>query len=81
MRIFLSTILSTVSHNLLFSFREIETKDGIVDNPENQTVTYQIRKFWHFVPEMSHGSLDDLVTTINLPILVRPGIIFFVEVP
>ena len=46
-------------------------KDGIVHNPDNHTITYKIRKFWHFVPEMSAGTLEDIVTTINLPVLVR----------
>ncbi|KAI5633917.1 CD36 family domain-containing protein [Phthorimaea operculella] len=32
---------------------------------ENNTVTYYSEKTWHFVPEMSNGSLSDMVTTIN----------------
>ena len=33
-------------------------------------MTYQIRKYWHFHPEMSNGTLEDRVTTINVPVLV-----------
>lgn len=39
-------------------------------NPENNTVTFQQNKTWYFEPSMSKGSLDDPVTTLNIPAIV-----------
>ncbi|XP_059095164.1 protein croquemort-like isoform X1 [Tigriopus californicus] len=52
-----------------FTFREVETKDQVVFNHKNRTISYKVRKSWFFEPEMSDGSLDDIVTTINVPVL------------
>ena len=35
-----------------------------------QYITFQQRRIWHFVPEMSNGSLDDSVTSLNIPLVV-----------
>lgn len=42
-------------------------KTNIINNPENYTKTYQIKKTWHFVPEKSNGSLTEMITTLNVP--------------
>ena len=39
----------------------------------NDTVTYMQIKTWHFEPEMSVGSLQDNVTSLNVPLLVSQG--------
>lgn len=36
---------------------------------ENFTATYQIRKTWHFLSELSNGKLEDYVTSINMPVV------------
>ena len=40
-----------------------------VQNFKNNTVQFQQKRIWNFVPEMSNGSLSDPVTTVN-PIVV-----------
>ncbi|XP_026314759.1 protein croquemort-like [Hyposmocoma kahamanoa] len=47
-----------------YVYREVHKKVNIVFN-DNNTVTYQMERFWHFEPEMSNGSLSDLITSIN----------------
>jgi len=42
---------------------------------ENGTITYQQIKTWHFQPNMSTGSLDDNVTTLNVPLLAAAAMI------
>lgn len=50
--------------------REREIKEDVVWNDNNETVTYRVRKSWFFEPSLSNGNLSDLVTTINLPMIV-----------
>lgn len=38
-------------------------------NKGNFTATYQIRKTWHFLPELSDGKLEDYVTSVNMPVV------------
>lgn len=42
-----------------------------VKQNDNGTITFQTRRVWHFVPEMSRGSLLDNVTNLNVPLVVR----------
>ena len=35
----------------------------------NGTVTYKRLKYWHFEPDLSVGSLTDVITTINVPVI------------
>ena len=49
--------------------REKEEKVDLVWHPSNHTVSYRRQKTWWFEPELSVGSLTDLVTTVNLPML------------
>ncbi|XP_022119283.2 protein croquemort [Pieris rapae] len=51
-----------------YTFKEIRKKVNITWN-ENNTVTYRNQRYWYYHPEMSNGSLSDLVTSIN-PIIV-----------
>lgn len=32
-------------------------------------MTYRERKFWHFVPELSNGTLEDEIVSLNIPML------------
>ncbi|RVE50581.1 hypothetical protein evm_004808 [Chilo suppressalis] len=47
-----------------YVFRESHTKVNLTWNP-NSTVTFYNKRVWHYEPEMSNGSLSDMVTTIN----------------
>ncbi|XP_038214781.1 protein croquemort-like [Zerene cesonia] len=51
-----------------YVFREELTKVNLTWN-DNSTITYYNQKFWHFEPELSNGSLSDIITSIN-PIVV-----------
>lgn len=49
-----------------YVFQEHHRRVAIEWHPENDTVSFNQTRTWHFVPEMSHGSLDDLVTNVNV---------------
>ncbi|XP_046382371.1 protein peste-like isoform X2 [Ischnura elegans] len=49
-----------------YTFREFHEKVNLSFH-ENDTVTFQQVRTWKFDPSCSNGSLDDLVTTINVP--------------
>lgn len=58
---------------------------------DNDTITYQTKRVWHFIPEMSNGTLADRVTTVNVIaatvanmvknryIFIRQAVNFFLE--
>ncbi|XP_053675848.1 protein croquemort-like [Anopheles nili] len=48
-----------------YTFAELHERVKLVWN-ENNTVTYQQRRTWHFEPELSNGTLDDNVTNLNI---------------
>ncbi|KAF2902255.1 hypothetical protein ILUMI_03930 [Ignelater luminosus] len=39
---------------------------------DNGTVTYQQKRIWHFIPELSNGSLSDKITNLN-PVVATIG--------
>ncbi|XP_037037041.1 protein peste-like [Bradysia coprophila] len=49
-----------------YRFTEKPDKVDIKFNPENSTVTYRRLSMFHFDAAGSNGSLDDIVTTVNL---------------
>ncbi|XP_063536598.1 protein croquemort-like [Cydia strobilella] len=51
-----------------YVYREHHTKENITWH-DNNTISYFNKRTWHFQPDMSNGSLSDLVTSIN-PIIV-----------
>lgn len=53
-----------------FRFREVPSKVNVTFNDENSTVTYRTRSLFYFVPKQSNGSLDDLITSVNVISLV-----------
>ena len=53
-----------------YTFRETYEKVNISWNDNNGTVTYKQIKRWHFVPEMTNGSLDDQISHLNVPMIV-----------
>lgn len=52
-----------------YTFSEVHERVNLVWNANN-TVTYEQRRTWHFVPELSKGTLDDQVTNLNVITLV-----------
>uniref|UniRef100_A0AAG5DQF4 Scavenger receptor class B n=1 Tax=Anopheles atroparvus TaxID=41427 RepID=A0AAG5DQF4_ANOAO len=48
-----------------YTFSELHERVNLVWN-DNNTVTFQQRRTWHFMPELSRGSLDDVVTNLNV---------------
>lgn len=53
-----------------YRFREKPDKINIKFNPENSTVTYRRLSQFFFDEEGSSGSLDDIVTSVNVVALV-----------
>ncbi|GFU56970.1 scavenger receptor class B member 1 [Nephila pilipes] len=51
-----------------YTFRESREKVNITWN-ENGTVSYKQIRSWYFQPDKTHGSLDDIVTTLNVPMV------------
>ncbi|CAH2108673.1 unnamed protein product [Euphydryas editha] len=47
-----------------YVYRESHKKTNITWN-DNGTVTYYNERFWHFQPDMSNGSLTDVIYSIN----------------
>jgi hypothetical protein len=50
-------------------YRETQAKVNITWNA-NRTVTYKQRRWWYFDQENSNGTLDDVITTLNVVALV-----------
>lgn len=47
-----------------YIFHEHHIKENITFN-NNDTITFLNRRIWEFQPNMSHGSLEDLITMLN----------------
>ncbi|VVD03334.1 unnamed protein product [Leptidea sinapis] len=56
-----------------YVYRETHTKVDIEWN-DNSTVTFYNERYWYYEPEMSNGSLSDLITSVN-PIVVAIGVV------
>lgn len=48
-----------------YVFQEKHTRSNVTWN-ENGTVTYNQIRTWQFVPELSNGTLEDEITTLNV---------------
>lgn len=49
-----------------YVFLEEHVRVNVSFHPENGTVSYDQIRTYHFVPEMSNGTLKDKVTSINV---------------
>lgn len=49
-----------------YVFLEKHKRVNVTFNPNNDTVSFDQIRTWHFVPELSNGTLDDKVTNINV---------------
>lgn len=48
-----------------YVFREYHERDIIAWNDDNSTVTFLTKRTWQFAPELSNGSDDDVIMTLN----------------
>jgi hypothetical protein len=65
-----------IMNNLICYCSEHHTKVNISWN-DNNTVTFQQVRRWHFVPERSNGTLRDEVTNINVIAVVSNSLVHF----
>lgn len=49
-----------------YVFLEKHKRINVNFNSNNDTLSYNQIRTWHFVPEMSNGTLDDKITNINV---------------
>jgi len=52
-----------------YTYRESHHRVNIQPH-DNYTMTYQQRRVWHFVQELSNGTLADNITALNVPLAV-----------
>jgi len=71
-----------VSFNFLYfcvsTFRQKRVKTDIEVNEDNDSVFYRQPIYYHFRPDMTNGSLDDVISIVNLPYVVSSCYIFFI---
>lgn len=60
-----SNLISFTAQVGPYTFSEVREKVNITFN-SNFTVSYQQKRIWHFVPEISSGHLDDEIFTLNM---------------
>lgn len=53
-----------------YTFKEHRIKKNYTWNDNNQTISYWQNRTWIFEQELSNGTMEDLVTTINVPAIV-----------
>ncbi len=53
-----------------FNWREVHERVNVTRLDHNYTIQFQQKRYWQYVEEMSNGSLDDPITTLNVPLLV-----------
>jgi hypothetical protein len=50
---------------MFFEFREERHKVNLTWTTRNDSILYRNVKYWHFVPELSNGTEDDVITQLN----------------
>ena len=53
-----------------YTWRQYQTMVNISWNDANDTITYMQNKWWEWQPDMSNGTLDDIIAAINVVALV-----------
>ena len=53
----------------IYFLREFHER-AYVNYHDNYTVTFYQNRTWKYVPELSNGSLSDVVTVLNTPLVV-----------
>lgn len=49
-----------------YVFLEKHKRVNVTFHPENDTVSFDQIRTWHFMPNMSVGTLDDNITNVNV---------------
>jgi len=62
-----------------YVFKEEHKKEEIEFDDPNYSVSFYQVKTWHFIEELSNGSLDDEITTVNAIAMVNFKHIFFAK--
>ena len=62
-------IFSNFELIIILHSREYKERTEIQHFPQNYSVTFKERRFWHFEPSLSGGTLNDYITTVNMPVL------------
>ncbi|XP_046440318.1 protein peste-like [Daphnia pulex] len=52
-----------------FTYTEVHERVNVTRLDHNYTIQFQQKRYWQYVEEMSNGSLDDPITTLNVPLL------------
>lgn len=54
-----------------YTFSDFKVKEDLLWSQQSPEVTYYGKRTWHFLPEKSNGSLEDVVVAPHFPSLVR----------
>ena len=49
--------------------REVHERVNITNYP-NGTMSFQQKRMWYFDEERTNGTLDDIITSLNVPLVV-----------
>ncbi|XP_046460868.1 protein croquemort-like isoform X1 [Daphnia pulex] len=52
-----------------YTYTEVHERVNIEMHDHNYTLKFQQKRWWQFVEERSNGSLEDQITTVNVPLL------------
>ena len=63
---------------LLFLRREVHYRVNVKPHNENYTLEFMQKREWKYIEEMSNGSLDDVVTTLNSVLIVKINNLIFI---
>ena len=63
---------------LLFLRREVHYRVNVKPHNENYTLEFMQKREWKYIEEMSNGSLDDVVTTLNSVLIVKINSLIFI---
>jgi len=67
---FVSNNLILKKNCVIFLRREVHYRVNVKPHNENYTLEFMQKREWKYIEEMSNGSLDDVVTTLNSVLIV-----------
>lgn len=56
-----------------YAFQAMKIKTAVEFLDGNQSVRWKEYDYFKFLPELSNGTLDDAITTLNVPLVGAPG--------
>lgn len=60
-----------------YVFLEKHMRENVTFHPDRDSLSFDQVRTWHFRPELSNGSLDDMVTNVNVMAAVSVSFVFF----